>query len=711
MAAIVTLGDGPGGFERSTSCDRDSSQSRQIQEIASEVLRLRLVQSQHRQLEGQLRAAADKLRALPVDSIFQLRRFLEQGLRPVGGPGTLGGGAGGGVDPESLLGLMECLCVVCNPGRVTRKQDDLLAATQYLLQDPQALIEQMISLPAAQSSQSRRLAPFLLSCDGGWRGHLSEAGQCYETFRSWLSCYYQFSLINSQMQATSEQLAQQERLLEELSRDADGGTGGVGGPLYRPTSTTWRPQNSVRRSSSVQSNESAGSRRSQSPTERSSTAGIRPSPRPGAGPTGSSRLSALTATRESPAFSPLKTAARASERQVRGGSGSHSSHMQRTGAVSSPGRSNSPLQPSSSRTSLHCKDTKVESSPRAPRFGPPLSMSGTLGSARVQARAGAPPPNPSPRVVRQTSTQDLASSRRQNVPAVRARRSPSREHGSTPEMRPGGVLSSKHSGSLSSRVTPLGSRGAGTEPLLRTVEMQRERLLEPPPAPRGHHPDPPEKEPEPEEAGVASVATVATSSRASAAHSPVLERSRSLQSITEPTEAAATPPMSCRGVLQSEVHSARLRTPTQASVISPIGRLHSGSAASTPQQPRPEHRPITSGLARMTRFAAPPSAGSGGTPSGAALRRTQNQHSRSSLQLPSGRRLSPSESATSLRHNDAGSGGTGDRENVQQAPTSGWSLQSSRSTPALDMRVMSSRLPSRDTPNATPRPQTSARVR
>merc|ERR1719487_1233030 len=146
---------------------------------------------------------------------------------------------------------MECLCVVCNAGHSAmlkagdfRKQEDLLVATQWLLQDPQALIEQLANLPAAQSSQSRRLAPFLLSSDGGWRGQLSEAGQCYETFRSWLSCYYQFSLINSQMQATSDQLAQQERLLEELSRDADGGTGGVGGPLYRPTSTTWRPQNS-----------------------------------------------------------------------------------------------------------------------------------------------------------------------------------------------------------------------------------------------------------------------------------------------------------------------------------------------------------------------------------------------------------------------------------------------------------------------------------
>jgi hypothetical protein len=80
--------------------------------------------------------------------------------------------------------------------------------------------------------------------------------------------------------------------------------------------------------------------------------------------------------------------------------------------------------------------------------------------------------------------------------------------------------------------------------------------------------------------------------------------------------------------------------------------------------------------------------------------------------LASGRRLSPSESANSLRQADAGGSGTGDRENLQQvSATGGWSMGASRSSPSLDMRMVSGRLTSRDTPNATPRPQTSARVR
>lgn len=686
MAAVAGI-EGLGGYDRSPSCDRDSSQNRQIQEIASEVLRLRLVQSQHRQLQGQLRGAAEKLRAMPLESVVQLRRFIELGLRPVGGPGTLGGAhREHSVDPESLLGLMECLCVVCDPGHTpVRKQEDLLVATQWLLQDPLALIEQLISLPAAQSNQSRRLAPFLLSCDGGWRGQLNEAGHCYETLRHWLSCYYQFSLINSQMQATSDQLNQQERLLEELSRDSEGGTGGVGGALFRPsTNNTIRQSSGKWRSSSVQSNESAGSRRSQSPTERSANAGLRPSPRTGAGPTISGRLSTA---RESPAYSPQKTAPRNSERYTRGGMHS-TSNLQRHGAVSSPGRSNSPLQPSSSRTSLH-KETKVESSPRAPRFGPPLSMSGTLGSARDSARAhraGAPPPNPSPRIVaNQIEPLKISSaSRRQNVPAVRTRRSPSREQS-------GSSIVNRLSGSLSSRATPLTSRDTTERGGFRAGEARSARD-------DPHRKDMHEKDMEHDDPGYV--------------QSPSLARCRSLQGIPDPGEATLTPPMSYRG---SEVNSARHRSPQQMAptgLTTPIGRVH--TSASTPMQSRHEHRqitsgPSTSGPSRMTRFAAPPTAGSGGTPGGATLRRTQNQHSRSSLQLPSGRRLSPSESANSLRTTDAGSGGTGDNApHVQPGP---WSLALSRSTPALDMRMMSGRLASRDTPNATPRPLTSARAR
>ncbi|CAK9025497.1 unnamed protein product [Durusdinium trenchii] len=186
---------------------RCDSQSQRIQEIASEVLRLRLVQSQYKQLEGQLKAAVDQLQQAS-DKVDQFSQYLEQGLRPGGSIGTLGGSFSG-VEADSLLGLMECLCVVCSAPVVSRKQEDLLAATKWLLQDPGTLVRRLAELPCAPGAQSRRLAPYLLTCASSWRGHLNEAGQCYEALKSWLSCYYQFSLVSGQMEANAIQLQHQ----------------------------------------------------------------------------------------------------------------------------------------------------------------------------------------------------------------------------------------------------------------------------------------------------------------------------------------------------------------------------------------------------------------------------------------------------------------------------------------------------------------------
>ncbi|CAE7740548.1 ESD [Symbiodinium pilosum] len=244
------------------TCDSaDAAQSQQIQEIASEVLRLRLVQSQYKQLEGQLRASSEKLRELLPEKAPHFSQYLEQGLRPGGTVGTLGG-FHGGAEPESLLGIMECLCVVCN-SQVASRREDLVSACKWILQDPVELAEKLTALPAAPGALSRRLAPYLLTCDSSWRGTLNEAGQCYEAFRSWLSCYYQFSLVSGQMEASAVQLQRQEQLLKELNKETSAGTEAPRSAMTK--SAPWR-HSGLKRSSSVQSTSSTGSRRSPSPS-------------------------------------------------------------------------------------------------------------------------------------------------------------------------------------------------------------------------------------------------------------------------------------------------------------------------------------------------------------------------------------------------------------------------------------------------------------
>lgn len=724
--------------------DRDPAQNNRIQETASEVLRLRLAQSQHKQLESQLRGAAERLQQLPADKVLQLRGYLEQGLRPGARPGTLGS-VNGGVDPESLLGLMECLCIVCDAGIKTRRQEDLLVATKRLMQDPMGLISQLVNLPAAPSSQSRRLAPYLLCCDSGWRGQVNEAGHCYETIRAWLSCYYQFSLISGQVQLTNDQLHKQESLLEELSKDVEpgpatgpiptngcGGHGGCGGhvgcnsvgtgagsgpcngasrPSPQVQNVVWRP----RRSSSVQSNSSAGSRRSQSPAADrlmgvpgasglGGGLGSRPSPRPGSG---ARRLPG--APPESPASTTLKQSSRSTlaERaaQQRPGAQGATSAASTAPHGTMTGRSSSPLHPCSSRGSLVKAAGEKENSPRAPapRLGQPLPMPhslGTIGSARAGSggrgiassggAGGGGVPAASPRQVAEPP-KTSATARRQNVPAVRARRSPSQDSSAGVGPASGSRVLN---GAFHSRLTPHGDREARIAEHGHAVEGSS--------GPHTHrsetHNSPP------------------VSSRGRVGITSSLARSRSLQSISEPFDVGATPPMTCRtarepaaggsGARRGACGGANVGGANGASSVSgastgaavgseaPARRGAGRTSGQTPMNPRP----MTSRANGRAGGNYAQVAGSGGTPPLTTARRQV----RSSLPLPSPRRLSPSESASSLRgSHDAGSGGTGGTE----AAAPGSALATSRSQPALDVRGgFGLRRGVRSTPDATPRP-------
>lgn len=434
---------------------RCDSQSQRIQEIASEVLRLRLVQSQYKQLEGQLKAAVDQLQQAS-DKVDQFSQYLEQWLRPGGSIGTLGGSFSG-VEADSLLGLMECLCVVCSAPVVSRKQEDLLAATKWLLQDPGTLVRRLAELPCAPGAQSRRLAPYLLTCASSWRGHLNEAGQCYEALKSWLSCYYQFSLVSGQMEANAIQLQHQEQLLAELSKE-EGGDGSV-----KPFA--WR--SGLKRSSSVQSTSSTGSRRSQSPAERVArmSSGVKVTSAQGI----SVARRASRDVREASAKSPL---GRLSDRNRAVGQQPSSTQVW-----------SKPLTASAEKRQV--AHSQSESSPRVTRLSSQLAMSTVLGNARM-SRSGsacAPPgppvvsPRRQPYSARASYTEPpktVLSTRRHIVPA-RARRPSESSSGVAPQssrLTPSAMKSEKVEEAKNGS-TPLSPRnGQATSAFCRSRSLQ-----------------------------------------------------------------------------------------------------------------------------------------------------------------------------------------------------------------------------------------------
>lgn len=421
--------------------------------------------------------------------------------------------------------------------------------------------------------------------------------------------------------------------MHELGIENDPAISGATATPLKPLS--WQ-LSGVRRSSSVQSNSSVGSHRSQSPsTDRAANVGLRPSPRPcasavrlssgGTGGTGSNR--------ESPAkVGASRSGAYPSERSARG--------------APSPG-SSPPLHAPRGHAAR-------EVSPRPARFGGgPPAATGSMTSARRSTPHSAggtmgAPQNASPRLGGSTSghtglseaVRSGTAPKRQIVPGAKSRRSPSQDP----------AVSSGH-------------KGVGGS-FLSQVKAHAEKSID---------------ECAASEQGVPLSLPLHSAMSSSPRPKPgSIARSRSLQSIKDVTEGGGSLPQSSRGSRNCEPQTARPRQ---------ITPLH--SCRSQPQTARAGTAPR---VGRMSSAANIPSSGSGGTGTASpTLRRAQ--HARSSVPLPSGRRMAPSESSATLRHADAGSGGTCGADT---------SLGASRSSPVLDVRTVHGRLGTPATSRPTP---------
>lgn len=193
-------------------------------EVASEVLKLRLLKSQHEELRVQLDRASANLRRLPPQALFQLRMYLERQLRLRDGV------------QEVLLILIECLCQICNiEFRQGKTQEELLSAVRRLLRDPHhfasKLCEIQLGLYSARGreNQAKGLALFLLKGPNYKRVREKEVNDCYDALHGWLHALYLFNQVSAKVEPISEELARQEDLLSDLATQeriaaAKGGT-------------------------------------------------------------------------------------------------------------------------------------------------------------------------------------------------------------------------------------------------------------------------------------------------------------------------------------------------------------------------------------------------------------------------------------------------------------------------------------------------------
>lgn len=187
-----------------------------VESVASEVLRLRLLRSQHEELRAQLGRMEAQLRRLSPQAVFQFRSYLERQLRPDETRSTMQ--LPQAPLQEAVLRLLECLCAVChielgqNPA-----SEHILIGARKLLRDPHSFTSKLSSMPHVSCEEAKGLAPFLLTSTPYRRVKEKEVNACYETFHAWLSAFYLYSVVSDQVVPTVQELDRQEWLLRRLN--------------------------------------------------------------------------------------------------------------------------------------------------------------------------------------------------------------------------------------------------------------------------------------------------------------------------------------------------------------------------------------------------------------------------------------------------------------------------------------------------------------
>lgn len=227
------------------------------EEVANEVLRLRLLWSQHEELRTQLSRAEKDLRRLSPHSVFQLRSFYERHFKDPAMAASV---------QEALLRLLESLCAMCRVPVGACNAASLLNCTRRLFRDPHNFTGRLCALAPASSEEAKCLAPFLLPSTQYRRVREKEVNDCYDAFHAWISSFYLFSVASDQ--GILQALDENERLLRRL-----GGQGGGAEPS--PASGT---SSATAPASRGAGRSSAAARAANSPIGRGGAAAPRASP-------------------------------------------------------------------------------------------------------------------------------------------------------------------------------------------------------------------------------------------------------------------------------------------------------------------------------------------------------------------------------------------------------------------------------------------------
>lgn len=241
-----------------------------VEEVANEVLRLRLQKSQHEELRAQLTRAEAQVRRLSTHTVIEFRHFLERHLREPTLPAQV---------QEALGKLVECLCFVFHIEISSATQESFLAGVRKMLRTPYSFGSRLCAVPPMSMEEAKSLAPVLLTTTQFRRVREKEVNECYEAIHSWLSAFYLMSMASEQAALTCVELERQEATLlvltgqtTELPRAEDVATRPSGGK----SGTGHEARNDLQRSLKLTAISSRGAASSPGDALRRSAASLPP---------------------------------------------------------------------------------------------------------------------------------------------------------------------------------------------------------------------------------------------------------------------------------------------------------------------------------------------------------------------------------------------------------------------------------------------------
>jgi len=227
-SSAVATAPSPGtvGYGGAAGVPSEGAMAR-VQDVSSEVLRLRLLKSQHEELNLQVQRAQGQLRRLSPHTIFQLRSYFEHNLKDVALASQL---------QEAMVCLLQCLCIVAKIEANAQSPEALLSSARKLFRDPHSFTSKLCNMSMVSSEEAKVLSPYLLPCSQFKRVREKEVNDCYDAFFAWLSSFHMLSLTSDQVGPVAQELERQEWLLRRLTsqveevppRRVSVGVGGLG---------------------------------------------------------------------------------------------------------------------------------------------------------------------------------------------------------------------------------------------------------------------------------------------------------------------------------------------------------------------------------------------------------------------------------------------------------------------------------------------------